>query len=123
MNYSFKNHRLLSNKLIEFYILYRLKDLKVQDLCKRVVISDEKSSVFGYYQASNGVLKIHSNYLRERLEPILKNNSLDAINDFINLYLLKSISHELGHVVIYREVDTFQKKLDASHQLQSNIAF
>lgn len=29
MNYSFKNHQLLSNKLIEFYILYRLKDLKV----------------------------------------------------------------------------------------------
>lgn len=126
MNYSFKNHQLLSNKLIEFYILYRLKDLKVQDLCKRVVISDEKSSIFGYYQASNDILKIYSSYLSERFEPILKENNFndrDAINDFLNLNLLKSISHELGHVVIYREVDAFQKKLTTYDQLQSNIAF
>ncbi len=86
MNYSIKNHQLLSNKLIEFYILYRLKDLKVQDLCKQVVISDEKSSIFGYYQASNDILKIYNSYLSRRFEPILKENNYndrDAINDFL----------------------------------------
>lgn len=126
MNYSLKNHQLLSNELIEFYILYRLKDLEVQDLCKQVVISDEKGSVFGYYQASDSILKIYSSYLSEIYEPILKENNYndrDEINDFLNLYLLKSISHELGHVAIYREVDTFQKNLTTYNQLQSNLAF
>lgn len=125
MNYSFKNHQLLSNKLIKFYTLYRLKDLKVQDLCKRVVISDEKSSIFGYYQASDDVLKIYSSYLSGRFEPIIKENNYtnrNAINDFLNLYLLKFISHELGHVVIHKEVDTFQKNFTSYDQLQSNIA-
>jgi len=125
MNYSFKNHQLLSNKLITFYILYRLKDLKVQDLCKRVVISNEKSSIFGYYQASDDVLKIYSSYLSGRFEPILKENNYtdrNAIHDFLNLYLLKFISHELGHVVIHKEVDAFQKNFTSYDQLQSNIA-
>ena len=125
MNYSFKNHQLLSNKLITFHILYRLKDLKVQDLCKRVVISNEKSSIFGYYQASDDVLKIYSSYLSGRFEPILKENNYtdrNAIHDFLNLYLLKFISHELGHVVIHKEVDAFQKNFTSYDQLQSNIA-
>lgn len=105
-----------------FYILYRLKDLKLQDLCKRVVILDEESSIFGYYQASDDILKIYSNYLSRRFEPILKENNFndrDAINDFLNLNLLKLISHELGHVVIHREVE----ELTTYDQLQSNIAF
>lgn len=126
MNYCFKKHQLLSNRLIEFYILYRLKDLNVQDLCKRVVISNEKSSIFGYYQAFDGVLKIYSSYLSGRFEPMLKENNYtdrNAINDFLNLYLLKFISHELGHVVIHKEVDAFHKNFITYDQLQSDIAF
>ncbi len=126
MNYYFKNHQLLSKKLIEFYILYRLKDLKVQDLCKRVVISDEESSIFGYYQASDGILKIYNSYLSAQFEAILKENNYndkDAVNDLLNFALLKFISHELGHVVIYREVESFQNKHITYDQIQSNFAF
>ncbi len=116
MNYYYKNHKKLSNKLMEFYIRFRLKDLNLQNCCQRIIISkdnEDNEDTCGRYHELTGTLEIFSNYLTKRLREIfnrLNFNNEHMINDFINLSELEILSHELGHIVRYKEWKEFETK-------------
>lgn len=107
MNYYLKNHKQLNNKLIKFYILFRLKDLNVKDYCDQVIITEQDSTIFGGYIRYSKTLKIFSNYLVKKFDPF-KLEDENANNDFLNLKTLGMISHELGHIVKCKEFEKFQ---------------
>lgn len=113
MNYYYKNHKKLSDKLMEFYIRFRLKDLNLQNCCKRIIISKDNKNIFGRHHELTNTLEIFSNYLIKRLREIFnKQNFTDenVINDFVNLWELEMLSHELGHIVRYKEWKEFETK-------------
>ena len=61
-----KNHILLSNSMIEFYILSRIKELDLEKQCQNIFINNQDFSSFGYYQESTGTLVINIEYLKKR---------------------------------------------------------
>ncbi len=125
MNYYLKNHKELNSKLVEFYVLFHLKELNLQDLCKQVIVTDYDSSIFGNYTPSTKILKIFNNHIKKRFEPFFKLNRIqdeNSINDFINLIKLTWISHELYHVSKYKEVEEYEKFSTNYENIKNNIS-
>lgn len=122
-----KNHILLSNSMIEFYILSRIKELDLEKQCQNIFINNQDFSSFGYYQESTGTLVINIEYLKKRFIPIFKEDKIEdknSISDFLNLNMLGMISHELGHIVRHKSVANFGKNLHQdSKKLGQNQVF
>lgn len=126
IGYALKNHVLLSDTMITFYILSRIKELGLEDMCENILSDPKESSTFGYYQASTKTLCMYSNYLKTRFAPIFKENKIEEekdISDFLNLIMIDSISHELGHVFRNKEVEKISTMQDDEQIGQSSYYY
>lgn len=118
LNNNIINHFELSPEMIKFYILYRSKELGLEDYLKEIIISTSTNpNCFGDYQASSETMRINYNYLKNVFEPVFnKYNCNDKMlnQDLLNKLMLQKISHELSHVLTI-------KKLLLLHQKQIKI--
>ena len=66
-----KRHQILTMKMIEFYLYYRIKELNLKSVCKNVIVTLGSSNHFGHYTVDGeivkgGTLRIYYEYLINR---------------------------------------------------------
>lgn len=105
MTMQMRNCQVLTNKMIEFYLYYRIKGLNLENMCQHVFVSTEKEpTIFGYFTnerngLKEGTLKIFSNYLPNCFAKYKKECNENAVNIHINAHYIFSLSHELAHAL------------------------
>lgn len=122
MNYFIKNHIPFSNEIIEFYILFHIRDLNLNDYLKKLIVSNENTNYFGSYQESTGTLKISNNYIKKSMDFMIhKQNNFEkeTMNDSFNWLTLYMISHELSHILRLKEFKEWKESL-AKENLKDN---
>lgn len=117
MSLQMKRHKVLTNKMIEFYLHTRVKELNLKTVCKNVIVTLGKSDEFGHYTLERdiqkgGTLKIYSEYLKTKFEKYKKEFTEDGTNDVINLYYLICLSHECLHSLKMKKFKPLMEKLD-----------
>jgi len=113
INYNNKCHRLMNQKMIKFYILYRIKDLNLSPHCREIIITEvDNPEIFGDFQNSTGTLRIFHNYLETRFRPLIEQNDFtdeDALMDLLNITFFQMISHELSHVIDEKRINEYRE--------------
>lgn len=117
-----KSHKPLTDKMIKFYILRRLRELDLQSVCNNIITISDHSSYFGDYKASNDTLRIFTDYIPTIYRKIAKKlsiNNRDSLYDGINLLTLEMISHELYHITKHKEIARFLNQNPTTENLKS----
>lgn len=115
-----KKEALLTPEMLEFYTLYRTKELGLEEYLKEVVTTYEESDdTFAFYYPAGKLMKIyykhvvdlyHNAYNKMKKddihEQLIKKNSLNSI---LNIEFLRAISHELNHVITSKRMHLIEK--------------
>lgn len=115
----------LTPKLLEFYIMYRTKELCLEEYLEGAIISSYSGHrIPGEYAHDLKKIIIYNENIKKIFKPVIdemRNTSklpINEINDIladnifhyiVNQYTLQLISHELGHVVEHKKIDIFYK--------------
>lgn len=119
-----QKQELLTPKMIEFYLYYRIKELNLESICKNVIVTldigEEESKMFGHYTMDGdilkgGTLRINYEYLINIFSRVNKTIGISdkQLNDVININFLEMLSHELGHAMDMQNFFKITENLDA----------
>lgn len=107
INCKIKSNKLLSPEMIKSYILFRVKELNLEDTCKNIVISFEDDALtFGHFHGKTGTITINYKYLetiyKRKVEKAIGSFSCDenTFYDLINYTCFQMISHEISHIKV-----------------------
>lgn len=103
-----KNHEVLTPKMVEFYLLFRTKELNLRSICKDVIVTLGGDFGLAKYSLAggvckNGTLKINYEDLMSSFEKYRGKIPEKALNDTINILMLPMLSHELHHAIDMKE--------------------
>ncbi len=103
-----KNHEVLTPKMVEFYLLFRTKELNLRNICKDVIVTFGGNYSLGRYTllgdiGKNGTLKINYEDLMSSFEKYRGKIPEKELNDTINILMLPMLSHELHHAIDMKE--------------------
>ncbi len=129
INCKIRSHKLLSPEMIKFYILFRVKELNLEDTCKDIIVSNEDNALtFGHFHGKTGTITINYKYL----ETVYKRSVDKAIEsipydkntfyDLINYTCFQMISHEISHIKVL-DKSTYAMKMRERSLKLSNINF
>lgn len=112
-----KKDIVLTPKMTEFYILYRVKELKLEKYVEQIIVSTEnnKGKEAAYYLPITKTIKIFYNSFIEKYKKAFEQNlqkqniSSSKLQDsfafLVNTTLIQSISHELSHVIDMKRIN------------------
>lgn len=132
-----KKEILLTAEMLEFYTLYRAKELGLEEYLKEVDTTWEYSkNTFAFYYPVGKRIKIYYKYIvdlysnaykkmKEDKDPqkLMENNSLNSI---LNIEFLREMSHELNHVITSKRMHLIEqtKKIEDNvfyNQIMQNL--
>lgn len=124
MTIQMKRHQILTMKMIEFYLYYRIKELNLKSVCKNVIVTLGSSNHFGHYTLEGeilggGVLRIYYEYLINLFQKYNQSFCYEGINDVININFLEFISHELKHALQMFQFKRITEKLDNTQYFET----
>ena len=110
---------ILTPKMLEFYIIYRAKDLKLEEYLKHVYITyQDGKNTAGYFSKEEKAIKLfYESFIKtyEKSYKKLKPNVIEISKEkdfsfLVNQALLQSISHELNHVIDFKRLNILKDK-------------
>lgn len=107
MDYKIKNKLELDSNMLEFYVRYRIKDLKLDDIVKNVIMVEKYDrDCFGFFDSKSQEIKINSSYIKEKYIKALEimNMKFEECINIINHENLLAICHEIGHVYEFKNL-------------------
>lgn len=118
MNLQMKRHKVITDKMLEFYLHVRIKELGLKNICKNIIVTLGESTEFGHYTLEGdiqkgGTLKIYSKYLKTKFEKFKKESTEEVVNDVINLNYFIGLSHECAHALEMKKFKPLMEELDA----------
>lgn len=106
-----KNHKLLSENMLEFYALYRVKELNLEEYIDNVYVTHQDvTNSIAYYTKKEKCIRI----FYERFIKMYKQEQEYGIpegdlTDIINQNLIQVIAHELKHVIDEKRINQLIK--------------
>lgn len=115
MNDSLKKHIIIPEVMIKFYILYRTKELELENYVKNVE-TPSATNIPGTaaYVRKSKAIEIYYNRIMDlfkNLQSDFQTDTKEDLNDYLNIDILTRISHELGHAIADKKADFIRDNL------------
>lgn len=115
-----QNQEVLTPRMIEFYLKYRVKELHLENICENIIVTLGEEELPAFYTLEgyvykNGTLKIYYEYVMKFLAKYKEKTIEKEWNAMVNINFLLLFSHELKHVLQmneYKEITQNKENLE-----------